>query len=375
MVEWKTYILSEVASFRTGKLDSNAAKSGGKYPFFTCSPDTLRIDDYAFNQRAILLAGNNAEGNFSVKYYEGKFNAYQRTYVISVDERIANIKFVYYALRLCLKKFKQMSQGTSTKFLTMSILNSFKIDLPPIETQNKIVDILLGLDDKIELNNRINHNLEEQAQALYKSWFVDFEPFNGEMPNTWKSGLLSDILRLKHNFIKADSVGNKPYLPIDIIPMHKLSVDCFAPSDLAQSSLQTFQEDDIVIGAMRVYFHRVVIAPCSGVTRNTCFVLEPYDKDALSYCLCVCNDDSTIDYAQNTSKGSTMPYAVWDNGLGNMDVAIPDNESLSKFHSIIYPILTVLKNSYREQSRLARLRDSILPELMSGQLNINEIDC
>ena len=288
-------------------------------------------------------------------------------------------RFLFHYLKseqtICeLQALAESRSGTFPQ-ITFSELGNLEISLPPIETQKRIVRFLDSIENKITLNNRINHNLEEQAQALYKSWFVDFEPFNGEMPNTWKSGLLSDILRLKRNSLKADDVGNKPYLPIDIIPMHKLSIDSFAPSELAQSSLQSFHEDDIVIGAMRVYFHRVVIAPCSGVTRNTCFVLEPYDKDALSYCLCVCNDDSTIDYAQNTSKGSTMPYAIWENGLGNMDITIPDKESLSKFHSIIYPILTVLKNSYREQSRLAELRDSILPKLLSGELNINEIDC
>ena len=75
--------LSDVATFTTGKLNSNAAIENGIYPFFTCSPETLKINTFAFDQEAILLAGNNAEGNFCIKYYNGKFNAYQRTYVIS----------------------------------------------------------------------------------------------------------------------------------------------------------------------------------------------------------------------------------------------------------------------------------------------------
>ena len=82
MSEWKEYKLGEIASFQTGKLNSNEAVENGLYPFFTCSPITLRINTYAYDQKAILLAGNNAEGNFSIKYYEGKFNAYQRTYII-----------------------------------------------------------------------------------------------------------------------------------------------------------------------------------------------------------------------------------------------------------------------------------------------------
>ena len=159
MEEWKSYKLSEVSSFRTGKLDSNASCINGKYPFFTCSPETLRIDEFAFEQKAVLLAGNNAEGNFSVKYYDGRFNAYQRTYVFTANEALVDPYFLYYALKIFLHDFKQMSQGTSTKFLTAKILNSFEVQLPSLKVQNHIVSILKSIDDKIELNNRINHNL------------------------------------------------------------------------------------------------------------------------------------------------------------------------------------------------------------------------
>ena len=176
-MEWKEVTLGEIAIFKTGKLNSNAAISNGEYPFFTCSPETLRINSYAFDQEAILLAGNNAEGNFSIKYYKGKFNAYQRTYVITPIRGKVDIKFLYYALSLCLKQLKNMSQGTSTKFLTVTILNSFSVKLPSISDQRRIASILSSLDRKIELNNKINADLEEMAQTIFKNWFVDFEPF------------------------------------------------------------------------------------------------------------------------------------------------------------------------------------------------------
>ena len=210
MTNWKTYKLGEIAKFQTGKLNSNAAVENGKYPFFTCSPTTLAIDDYAFDKEAILLAGNNAEGNFSIKYFKGKFNAYQRTYIIEAKNDICDIKFLFYALKICLHQFKQMSQGTSTKFLTAVILNNFEITLPSLEDQRRIAGILGAIDDKIENNRRINANLESQAQALYKQWFVDFEfpneegkPYKssggkmidselGQIPEEWRVGTLSD---------------------------------------------------------------------------------------------------------------------------------------------------------------------------------------
>ena len=94
---WRECKLHQIANYKTGKLNSNAATEKGIYPFFTCSPQTLKIDNYAFDEEALLLAGNNANGIFSIKYFKGKFNAYQRTYIISTNE---SYKFLYYALSL-----------------------------------------------------------------------------------------------------------------------------------------------------------------------------------------------------------------------------------------------------------------------------------
>lgn len=152
--------LSDIAKVTTGKLNSNAAEPDGNYPFFTCAPEPLRINSYAFDTQAIILAGNNAEGNFHIQYYEGKFNAYQRTYVIeSCDKARVNLQYLYYALKMCLQHFKQISQGTATKFLTAKILNGFELSIPEIELQNKVALFLGELDEKIRTNERINKNL------------------------------------------------------------------------------------------------------------------------------------------------------------------------------------------------------------------------
>ena len=153
--------LGDVISFRTGKLNSNAAVENGVYPFFTCSPEPSSIDTFAFDEDAVLLAGNNANGDFNVKRYTGKFNAYQRTYVITTKNGV-DIEYLFYALKLALNKFKQMSQGTATKFLTAEILRNFEIDLPPLDEQIEIGRILRVLDEKIINNTKINHNLDSK---------------------------------------------------------------------------------------------------------------------------------------------------------------------------------------------------------------------
>ena len=163
--------LGDIAKFTTGKLNSNAAQDNGKYPFFTCAPEALKIDDYAFDTEAIILAGNNADGNFHIQHFKGKFNAYQRTYVIeSSDENKVYTKYLYYALKTCLLHFKQISQGSATKFLTAKILNSFELPIPEIEIQKKIAGTLGNLDKKIKTNEAINENLADQAQAIYQQF-------------------------------------------------------------------------------------------------------------------------------------------------------------------------------------------------------------
>lgn len=285
-------------------------------------------------------------------------------------------EYLYYYLVSVEGKFKleNISIGTTQKAITIVGLKGLEIPLPPLDIQKKIAGVLGALDDKIELNNKINNNLEQQAQALFKSWFVDFEPFCGVMPEDWKIGKLKDVLKLKKTPIRAGENCALPYLPIDIIPIHSLALTEFRPNSEAQSSLITFDKDDILIGAMRVYFHRVTIAPCAGITRTTCFVLSPFDESYLLYALLLCNQDKSIEFAQTTSKGSTMPYAVWDGGLGDLEINIPQRNIVEKFNNILLPSIRQIQNSYFENTRLAAIRDALLPKLMSGEIDVSNVD-
>ena len=138
--------LKTVFKFTTGKLDSNAANEGGKYPFFTCARETFAIDEYGFDCEALLLAGNNANADYSVKYYKGKFNAYQRTYVISVDETILTYKYAQVALEYMLGDLKRFSKGSNTKYLTMGILNRMPILVPSLGEQLRFATIVEAID-------------------------------------------------------------------------------------------------------------------------------------------------------------------------------------------------------------------------------------
>ena len=162
--DWQSVRLGDVASFKTGKLDSNAAEERGRYPFFTCSPNTFAINSFAFDTEAVILAGNNANGVFSCKRYSGKFNAYQRTYVIEpLSKAATSCRYLYFVISHQVNHLKELSVGSATKFLTKTILDNLPVVLPRIEEQERIAELLSALDDRIALLRETNATLEAIA--------------------------------------------------------------------------------------------------------------------------------------------------------------------------------------------------------------------
>lgn len=293
--------------------------------------------------------------------------------VVRANEKISN-RFLYYVLSS--DNFFDYAVGTSkgTKMPRgdKKAIMKYKVPIYSLVEQEKIAEVLRAFDKKIILNKQINHHLEQIAQAIFKSWFVDFEPFGGKMPNDWTIGKLSDVLKLIKNGINDKDKQKLPYVPIDILPMHSLSLNSYKSNDEAKSSLITFKKNDILLGAMRVYFHRVCISPFTGITRSTCFVLRPFNKIYLEYCLLTCNLKSSIEYAQSTSKGSTMPYAVWENGLAELKIPIPTEKVIKNFSKIVSPLIKTLQDSIYEIENLQNLRDTLLPKLLSGEISVNQ---
>ena len=142
---WKQENLEDFFQFKTGKLDSNAAVPNGAYPFFTCAKEDSQIDTFAFDCEALLLAGNNATADYSVKHYKGKFNAYQRTYVITLKNQENSYQYAAFFLENHLLELKRMSKGSGTKYLTLGLLNQIRIPVPPVELQCRFVTRLAGL--------------------------------------------------------------------------------------------------------------------------------------------------------------------------------------------------------------------------------------
>ena len=155
---------NEVFNTTTGKLDSNAMVENGDYPFFTCAKEVFRIDKYAFEQEALILAGNNAAGKYDVKYYKGKFNAYQRTYILSLKQDWS-YRLFQYQLEDKLVYLQQQSLGGLTKYLTLKILGDLSFIIPPIDQQTYFEKFVEQVNkSKIEVQKAL-----DKAQLLFDS--------------------------------------------------------------------------------------------------------------------------------------------------------------------------------------------------------------
>ena len=140
--------MTDCFDIKTGKLDSNAAVLDGQYPFFTCAKTASAIDVYAFDQEALLLAGNNAQGEYDVKHYSGKFNAYQRTYVLTLQNKSWSYPFFKVALEYQLQNLKRKSKGTNTKYITMGIMNETLLPVPSSKEQEKFVSVYRAIQER-----------------------------------------------------------------------------------------------------------------------------------------------------------------------------------------------------------------------------------
>ena len=362
--------MGEIASFKTGKLNSNAATENGIYPFFTCSPITLSIDKYAYDQKAILLAGNNAEGNFCIKYYEGKFNAYQRTYIIESQEDVCNLKYLYYSLKLCLQEFKNISQGTSTRFLTAVILNNFEILLPPSDEQKRIASILSSLDDKIDLLNRENATLEAMAETLFRQWFIE------EAKEDWEVGKLGDILSVKGGTTPSTKEsrywdGNIAWTsPRDVTTLNGIYLfkteKTITEAGLKQISSGLLPKGTLLMSSRApvgvLAFAEIPLA----INQGYIAILDDkgYAKEFIYLWL-----KANMDLVHSYSNGSTF-MEISKSAFKSLDITIPSQKEVSDFVALIKPYFDKIKLNEEQIRLIAKQRDILLPKLMSNEIEL-----
>ncbi len=249
-----------------------------------------------------------------------------------------------------------------------SIMN-YPVNLPPLPTQQKIAVILSSLDDKIELNNKINTNLEQQAGALFKNWFVDFEPFGGKMPEGWKVGKLSDIADYSTDKIELSSLNENNYYSTENMLPNKQGIEKATSLPNNQQTTRCFPSETI-ISNIRPYFKKIYycteeVAGCS--TDVLCF--KPKNSNYSEFLYQTLFTDSFFDYMVLGSKGTKMPRGDKQQ-IMNYSIIIPDEQKLLEFKSFVIPILSQIDSNRKENHIFLEIRDTLLLKLMNGEIMV-----
>ena len=379
--------LTQICNITTGKLDSNAAEENGIYPYFTCAPEPLRINSFAFDDDVILLAGNNAAGNFHCQRFTGKFNAYQRTYVITAKEGY-DIDFIYYNLLINLKYLKKISQGSQTKFLTMKILDAFEISNIPFKNQKRLSSVLSNIDKKIENNNKINAELESLAKTIYDYWFLQFEFPNEEgkpykssggkmvaneklnrmIPDGWKNGNLYDIAEFTNGLAcqKHRPIKNNQRLPvIKIREMHNgfTSETEWVRDDIPQKYVI---DDGDILFSWSATLETIIWTGGQGALNQHIFKVS--EKNCAKYYVFM----QLAEYVKNfvamaEARKTTMGHITSDH-LNQSRIALPCAKVIDSFEQKVTPLFTTIIKNKQESIELSKLRDFLLPLLMNGQV-------
>ena len=292
-------------------------------------------------------------------------------------------QFLYYIItsQAVIEELQMLAESRSGTFpqITFTELANQPIKLPPLSEQAKIVRFLKSLDDKIAVNKRINDNLEQQAQALFKSWFVDFEPFRdqpfveselGMIPKGWRVGTLSEIA----NITMGTSPSGASYNVNgegEVFYQGRAEFGYrFPHRNMYTTEPKRYAEDGDVLLSVRAPVGDVNIANercCIG--RGLAAIGS---KSCSSYILYLVKSLKPV-FEQYNGEG-TVFGSINKKTLEGLRVIIPDNGNVERFEDITSPLDSLIRSKEEESRRLASLRDTLLPRLMSGELKVNEIE-
>lgn len=303
-------------------------------------------------------------------------------------EGVTDSKFVYYFVTSPWFRniaIKSMVGSSGRQRVQQSVLENLEVNIPPLEEQKRIAAILGSLDDKIELNRRINANLEEQAQALFKSWFVDFEPFRdspfvdselGKIPQGWKEGNYTDIVEIRGGGTPKTDMqeywnGNIPFFsPKDV------GAGCFildtekhiTAKGLENCNSSLFQPNTVFITA-RGTVGKVVMSGTEMAMNQTNYALLGKQNIPQYYVYHI-----TLQLVGRLLKkaNGAVFNAITTRDFACEQIVIPPYSTIKHFSDIVKPIYENILLNEVQSNRLSALRDTLLPKLMSGEISVEK---
>ena len=400
MEEWKEYKLGEVVNILDSKRVPLSSKERstrqGCYPYYGAQGIIDYIDDYLFDGTYLLIAedGENLKSQKQnvAQLASGKYWVNNHAHILESNGE-SDIRYICYLLNTL--DLSGYITGSAQPKLNQANLVKISIKLPPLELQKYIADYLSVIDDKIEVNRKINENLEQQAQALFKSWFVDFEPFkNGEfveselgmIPEGWRVGTLDEIIK------EAES-GSRPKGGAETDGVPSIGAEKIERFGVYDYSSEKYINNNYYVQMKRGHVKEgdVLLYKDGAYTGKSSMALDgfPYKECAVNehvfllrteasrfqfylYFLISYPDIKTMIHTLASAKAA-QPGLNQKELLG-LDITIPNEDIIKQFNDLISPYMHQIANNAKESRRLAELRDTLLPKLMSGELKVNEIE-
>ncbi len=402
---WKKYKLSEIGSVVGGATPSTTVDAyyNGDIPWLTpkdlsdfheryiergernitksglnsCSAQLLPAGSVLFSSRApigyVAIAKNPIATNQGFKS------------IIPNPEKVDSL-FLYYLLRYNKDNIEAMGSGTTFKEVSGATMKNIEVYLPEdLDEQRRIAGILGSLDDKIELNRRINANLEAQAQALFRSWFVDFEPFRdgpfvdselGKIPQGWKVGTINEIIQILSGYaFKSDTFTEAgPYRLITIKNVQDGSLNIDGAAYLSEIPDKMPQHCYLAIGDILLSLTgnvgRVCIVDRDGLLLNQRVAkLQPKDKRNIFFTYALFRQDSFKQYLIQIAKG-TAQLNLSPVETSDTKIVLPNQDILLQFGEIGQPLFDNIVSNCKEIITLSALRDTLLPKLIAGEIAI-----
>lgn len=316
---------------------------------------------------------------------------------LTINDEVADYEFVYYSLKNDYTTLASLANGGAQQNLNAQIIKDYVLQMPSLADQRRIASILSSLDRKIELNNKINADLEEMAQAIFKNWFVDFEPFKdgkfvdselGMIPEGWKVSQIADIPHILENGKRPKggavekgipSVGAEHVKGMCTYDYSKTKyINCEFAAKLKTGKINGYELMIYKDGGKPGYFIPNFSIFGEGYPFENCYLNEHVfkldfdgNKEFNIFCYFFFKTEQIMSYFNAQGAKAAIP-GINKKDVENIYIFSPDNESVIKFGEFAYPLFKQMLKNAIENRTLSLLRDTLLPRLMSGELEVPE---
>lgn len=374
MTEWKECLLGDLITFQRGHDLPRSKMSGNGYPVVGSNGIIGFHNEYTTEYPSITVGRS---GNVGKPYI-----VYGRSWSHNTSLYIKEFKgtdpvFIYYFLQTL--DLGNYAGGSAVPTLNRNHIHSLNVRVPAdISIQKIIANTLKVLDDKIDKNTAINKNLEQQAQAIFKSWFVDFEPFNEEMPYNWTVSRLGDIASIKTNSFSPVKNPDAQLEHYSIPAYDEQKYPVFESAAGVKSNKYILSKNSVMISKLNPATKRVWRPMCFSelaVSSTEFIIFEAFNPAYRDFVFSIIDSAAFSDWmcahttGSTNSRQRTTPSATLE-----FQIALPDEKTITDFCATVTPMYDTIASNICENQKLAQLRDSILPKLMSGELNVSDID-